>query len=174
MADDKTFSEQEHLAILADRVATETANLTAERDQLVTEKSELENKLDVEVTARAAAEQRATEAENALVEFKSQVEADREAALKKTERVDKAREVAKHLDDKFFEDENRVARIVAMSDEGFEGYLSDLAEASKAAPATTTGVPRETAMAGAGARSTGSSSAASDFLLRRYVAPKED
>ena len=34
MADAKTYTEDEHIAILSDRVTTETASLTAERDQL--------------------------------------------------------------------------------------------------------------------------------------------
>lgn len=171
MADEKTFSESEHLAILADRVHTETATLTAERDQLVTTVSELENKLDVETAAKTAAEARAVEAEKALADFKAEVETEREQAAKKDERVAKVREVASHLGDDFFENEGRLTRIVAMSDEIFEGYLADLSEASKTAPKSTTTVPRETAMAGEGAKSTVST--ASAFLLRRYVAPTE-
>jgi membrane protein involved in colicin uptake len=173
MADEKTFSENEHLAILADRVTKETANLTAERDQLVTQKTELENKLDVEATAKSAAEQRADEAEKALADFKAEIESQREAAAKKDERVAKAREVAGHLADDFFEDETRLTRIVAMSDEIFEGYLADLGAASKSAPKTnTTTIPRETAMAGAGAEKP-SASSGRDFFLRGYVAPQE-
>lgn len=171
MADEKTFSEQEHLAILADRVTKETASLTAERDQLASEKTELENKLDVEATAKAAAEKRAEEAEQALDEYKSEVEAERESAKKKDERVAKAREVAGHLADDFFEDDKRVERILAMSDEGFEGYLADLGAASKSAPKTTTTIPRETAMSGAPAQQGGK--AGRDFFLRGFVAPQE-
>lgn len=172
MADEKTFSEQEHLAILADRVTKETASLTAERDQLATDKTELENQLDVEQTAKAAAEKRAEEAEKALDEYKSEVEAERESAKKKDERVAKAREVAGHLADDFFEDEKRVERILAMSDEGFEGYLADLGAASKSAPKTTTTIPRETAMSGA-PTAPQSGTAGRDFFLRGFVAPQE-
>lgn len=172
MADEKTFSENEHLAILADRVTKETANLTAERDQLVTEKTELENQLDVETTAKTAAEQRADEAEKALADYKTEVEQERESAAKKDDRLARAKEVV--LDDKFFEDESRVTRIVAMSDEQFDGYLADLGAASKSAPqTTTTSIPRETAMAGAGADKP-TATAGQNFLLRRYVAPQED
>lgn len=177
MADDKTFTEDEHLAILSDRVTKETAELTAARDQLATEKTELETKLDVETSAKTAAEQRATEAEKALEDFKVSIESEREAAARKDERVKKVRETAAHLDDKFFEDEKRVARIVAMADEDFEGYLADLAVTAKApTKTTTTTVPRETAMQGdpVGVGANGSS-AARDFLLRPYIAPsKED
>lgn len=178
MAGDKTYSEDEHLAILSDRVTKETAGLTAERDQLSGEKTELENKLDVETSAKTAAEQRATEAEKALEDFKTQVEGEREAASRKEERVKKVRETAGHLGDDFFTDEKRIARIVAMAEEDFEGYLADLSVTAKAAPAstTTTTVPRETAMQGdpVGVGANGHSSAR-DFLLRGYIAPsKED
>ena len=173
MADPKSFTEDEHLAILEDRVNRETADLTAERDQLKSEKAELESKLDVETAAKVAAEQRATAAEEALENFKQEV-ADREAAAaKKSERLEKAREAAKHLDDKFFEDEKRVERIVAMSDESFEGYVADLAETAKVAGTPGAGsVPRETAMQGSPAGGTEKVAAAGQsFLLRHFVAP---
>jgi hypothetical protein len=146
MADEKTYSENEHIAILSDRVAKETADLTAERDQLVSVKSELETKLDVAESAKQAAELKATEAEKALEDFKAQIETEREAAARKDERIAKAKETAGHLADDFFEDEKRIARIVAMADEDFEGYLADLASTSTTTK-TTTVVPRETAMA---------------------------
>ena len=66
MADDKQYSESEHIAILEDRVNRETAEVTAERDQLKSEKAELESKLDVETAAKVAADKRAEDAEKAL------------------------------------------------------------------------------------------------------------
>lgn len=172
MADETTYSAQEHIAILEDRVARETADLTAERDQLVAEKAELENKLDVETSAKQAAEQRAVEAEKALEGFKAEV-ADREAAAaRKDERVAKVREVASHLDDEFFNDEARVARIVAMDEDGFAGYLDDLSATAKVTGNTTTTIPRETAMTGEPAK-TGSKpvDTGRSFLMRGFVAP---
>ena len=158
MADEKTYSEAEHIAILADRVGKETADLTAERDQLASVKTELENKLDVAESAKTAAEQAAAEATKALEDFKAEVESEREAAARKDERIKQVRESATHLGDDFFEDEGRVARITAMKDEDFEGYLADLKATAKVPAGTsTTHVPRETAMAGAGAdKATGS------------------
>jgi len=169
MADEKTYSENEHIAILSDRVAKETADLTAERDQLVSVKSELETKLDVAESAKQAAEQRAADAEKSLEDFKAQIETEREAAARKDERIAKAKETASHLADDFFEDEKRIARIVAMVDEDFEGYLNDLASTSTTTTKTTTVVPRETAMAGQQVADTGTESVAKGFLLRRYV-----
>lgn len=175
MADDKkTYTEDEHIAILSDRVAKETAELTAERDELSTSKSELESKLDVAESARVAAEQKATEVEKAFEDFKTQIEADREAAARKDERLSKVKETASHLGDDFFEDENRVKRIVAMDEEGFEGYLADLQATAKVPAGSSTTIPRETAMAGATATGgDAGKSAGRGFLLHRY-APQED
>lgn len=169
MADEKTYSEQEHIAILSDRVAKETADLTAERDQLASVKTELENKLDVAESAKTAAETKVEVAEKALEDFKAEIETQREAAARKDERLNKVREGAKHLDDKFFEDEARVSRIVAMKDEDFDGYLADLtATAVPATAGATTHVPRETAMVGAEADKP-TTSAARNFLLGQYI-----
>lgn len=175
MADEKQFSESEHIAILADRVQKETADLTAERDQLQARITELETKLDVETAAKQAAEQRATEVETSFESFKTEVAEKEQAAARKDERVAKVKEVASHLDDKFFEDEARVARIVAMDEDTFTGYLSDLGATAKVPGNTGSGgVPRETAMAG---QSAGGSEpvakAGQSFLMRQFVAPTQ-
>lgn len=174
MAGEKTYSEDEHIAILTDRVAKETAELTAERDQLTGSMTELETKLDVETSAKVAAEKRADEAAQALEEFKAQVEAEREAAARKDTRVALMRENAQHLGEDFFNDEKRIARVVAMKEEDFEGYLADLKVTAPTAGATTTSTaPRETAMKGEPAAVGAGKSVAGNFLLRHYVAPKE-
>lgn len=173
MADEKQYSESEHLAILEDRVNRETADVTAERDQLQSEKADLESKLDVETASRVAAEQKAAEAEKSLEDFKAEIATREEAAAKKDERLKKVRESAKHLEDAFFEDEARIQRIVAMSDDVFEGYAADLASTAKVPGNTANqGVPRETAMQGnPGGGAEKVASAGSSFLLRQYVAP---
>lgn len=175
MADDiKSYSADEHVAILEDRVARETADLTAELGALKTEKADLETKLDVEISAKEAAEQRATAAEEALEQFKAEVTEREAAAARKDDRLAKVREAASHLDEKFFEDESRVARIVAMSDDSFEGYVADLGATGRTPGKTTPDVPRETAMAGApGGSEAGAPVAAAGkgFLLRDFVAP---
>lgn len=170
MADAKTYSESEHLAILADRVAQESASLTTERDALKAERDELATKLDVAESAKSAAEARVTETEKAFDDFKNGVEAEREAAARKDQRVAKIREAAKHLKDEFFEDEARVTRIVAMDESAFEGYLLDLsASAVPAGSSSTTAVPRESAMVGQPVDTKTESTAGRDFLMRRYA-----
>lgn len=176
MADnEKTYSEKEHIAILSDRVTTETASLTAERDQLVTDKSELENKLDVAESAKTAAEQRAEKAEKDLEDFKAETEEREQAAARKDERLKKVRESASHLGDDFFEDEARVNRIVAMKDDEFEGYLGDIATTSKGAPARSVDAPRETAMQTGRTDTDGAKpSAARQHLLGRYALQSQE
>lgn len=169
---DKKFSEDEMALLLADRVAKETADLTAERDSLKAERDELATKLDVETAARGAAEQKVEELQKEFETFKADLESLREAAERKDERIAKVKEAAAHLGDDFVTDEARVKRIVAYSEEDFEGYLADL---KAAAPTKATpGVPRESALSGSTpAGDGGTTSAARGFLLGSYSPVKE-
>jgi chromosome segregation ATPase len=180
MADgDKTFTEQEHIAILADRVATETAAITAERDQLKAEKSDLQSQLDVAESAKVAAEQAKEKAEQELADFKTGLDELAQAEARKGERLTKVKEVAAHLGDEFLSEENeagkdRVARIVAMDESAFDGYVADLKATAPATTSTGAPAPRETAMAGAASTAAvpggaPSQSAARGFLLARYT-----
>jgi len=169
MADEKTYTEAEHIAILSDRLTKETAELTSTVDQLTGSKTELENKLDLAESAKVAAEAKTVEAEKALEEFKAEVQEREDAAARKDDRIKALRESAEHLDDDFFADENRVKRIVAMKDEDFQGYLADLSATAAGAPKATS-VPRESAMQNESKGSTNTTSAGKDFLLRRYIA----
>lgn len=171
---EKIYSESDLLTLAADRAARETAELSAKVAELTTAKDEVANKLDVEIAAREAAEKRAEEAESKHDEFVKAQEAEKAAAARKDERLAKVREAASHLPDSFYEDEGRVARIVSMEDEAFEGYLADMRETASGVPAGTSGAPRETAMSGdpvTGDAKPGT--AASNFLMRPYVVPTE-
>lgn len=181
MADAKTFTEDEHLAILTDRVAKETAAITADRDKVAAEKSQLETKhatevselqtkLDVTESAKVAAEQKAEKVEQEFADYKAGIEQLAEQAARKDERLAKVKEVAAHLGEDFFKDEARVERIVAMDEDGFTGYLDDL-KATAPAGTTSSTAPRETAMALAGTTAP-SKSAARSLLLGRFE--KED
>lgn len=146
---DKKYSEDEHLAIVADRVTRETSTLSSEKAALETAKSELESKLDVEIASKEAEKVRADGAEKALADYKAEVEGEREAAARKDTRVAAVKEAAPHLDEEFFKDEDRVTRIVAMEDEAFEAYVADMKAvipAGTPAAKETKEVPRESAM----------------------------
>lgn len=171
---DRTFSEDEAYAIVADRVARETSEMTSKIQTLEAEKADLANRLDVETAAREAAEQRATAAEAKHEEFLKALETEKAKESRKEERLAQVREAASHLTDEFFKDESRVDRIVAMEDDVFEGYVKDLRDAAALAPKNGE-IPRETAMEGEKVTPKGAESAAGarDFLMRGYVAPKE-
>lgn len=170
-AEGRVFSEDEMTAIIADRVQREMATLSDE-------KADLQNKLDVEIAAREAAEQRATAAETSLAEFKAEIAAREEAAKRKDERVSKIRESASHLPEEFFTDEARITRIIAMDEDTFNGYLSDLTAASVQAPSTTdpSQPPRESAMRGEPVKPAGAESgaAAKAFFFRGLTTPAKE
>jgi hypothetical protein len=140
MTDGRTFTEGEAYALVADNVARETAAATeritalqAENSDLQTRitetETELHNRIDVLETEKAAAVERAGLAETALTDFKTDIENEKASELRRVDRTGKVADAAPDLE---MTDE-RSARIVAMDDEGFESYLSDLREVAKAA-----------------------------------------
>lgn len=168
MADEKTYTEDEHIGILTERVRRETADLSAKVDELTATVTDLGTKLDVAESAKVAAEAKVTEVQGELDSFKAEVQGEREAASRKETRVAKLREVASHLPDEWYEAEGRLERICAMDDAAFETYASDLGSTNTVTP-TGTAVPRETAMAGQTPPVGGAQpSNARGFLLRRY------
>lgn len=178
MADEPTprmFSETEHLAILADRVTAETATITQDRDAIKSDRDDLATKLDVETAAKTAAETRATEAETALQAFKDEVQAEREAASRKDERLGKVKEAAPHLGEEFLDEAReeakaRIVRIVAMDDDAFTAYVTDLGATKPEGYVAPVTPPRQTAMVGAGATQPTGGEATRSVLLGRYGA----
>jgi len=172
MADDtgKVYQESEHLAILADRVSTETATLTAQRDQLEKDLTEAQNKLDAADSAKVAAEQARQKAEEELTAFKTETTEREAAAARKDTRIKDIQERAPHLTDEWFADEKRVERIIARSDEDHEAYVADLiASVPPGTEPAKREVPRETAMQGKQvAGDEAKTSAARGFLMRNY------
>jgi len=178
MADEKeSYSREEHVAILAARVTAETETITADRDRLKAENDDLRGKLDVADAAKLAAEQAKATVETDFETFKTET-AEREAAAgRKDARIAAVQEKAKHLTDDWFTDE-RVERIIAMKDEDFDVYVSDLASVVPAGEdgAKLREVPRETAMKGSQVvkdDGTPKESAGRAFILQRYQAPAE-
>jgi len=171
--DERQFTEQELTAIVADRVQRETASITAEIDKLRTENTELANKLDAEISGRTAAEKAKADTEAEFAKFKADQETEKAALARKDDRIKAVREAAAHLDDKFFADEKRVTRIVAMDEDAFTGYLDDLKVTAGVAPKKDPTLPRESAMEGQAISGGGESgSAAKAFLQRTFVSAK--
>lgn len=147
MSEPRIFTEDEMNAVLADRVAKETASLSENVAALTAEKADLAAKLDVAEATKVALETEKAAAVKEFEDFKASLEAEKAQAAKKDERLAAVKVAASHLTDEFFTDEDRIARIVAMSDDSFAGYVADLG-ATNSAPAVEGGAPRESAMAG--------------------------
>jgi hypothetical protein len=144
IAADRTFTEGEAYALVADGVARETASkvadierLTAEKAALETEKSVLQGQLDVAVVARETAE-------TALASFQATVVAEKEIAACKDARIAKVREVAAHLKDDFFT-EARVDAWARKTEDDFAAYVAELAALSEGITAPVGTESRETA-----------------------------
>lgn len=144
MADPRTLTEDEHNAIVADRVSRETASLTAQISGLESEKAELVRQVETANAAAATEKARADQAVSELDEFKKTIEAEKEVAARKDARIAEAKEIAKHLPEQFWSPE-RSARLAGMPEDDWKAYLGDLREQ---AGLVTPGAPRETAMTG--------------------------
>lgn len=127
---DRTFTEGEHYALVDDAVKRETASATTRISELDKENIELKNANDVLVTEKAAETTRADEAAQALTNFKGEVEQEKAREARRSDRVAEVTKAAPSLE---ITDE-RSDRIVAMSDELFTSYLSDLREVAAKKP----------------------------------------
>lgn len=129
MADnDRTFSEGEAYALVADGVKRETAELTASVAAKDSKITELSNSLDVVTTEKAAAIERADKADKDLADYKAEVESEKAREALRTTRLAQVAEASPALDvsDATEAGKARAERIVAMADDVFEGYLADL------------------------------------------------
>lgn len=128
MAGERTFTEGEAYALVADAVERETASAKAEADGLRDQVTTLGNEKDVLEQRVKAAEDAKAEAEQALEDFKTGVETEKAMEAKRSERLAKVAEIAPSLvegdDAKVTE---RCDRIVAMADEVFDEYVDSLA-----------------------------------------------
>lgn len=150
IATDRTFSEIELTALIADNVRRETAErdstiatLTTEKMAAETASAALQDKVDIAETARALAEKE-------LADYKASVEDAKEIAARKETRVAAVREAAKHLTDEFFTAE-RAEAWARKTDEDFATYVAELAEVSKGATPVKTGREIATALGGTSA-----------------------
>jgi septal ring factor EnvC (AmiA/AmiB activator) len=168
-AEERTFTEGETYALVADNVARETASLQAEKAGLETqvatltaEKAELQNRLDTE-TARAE------KAEQDFEAYKADEVRKAELAELAGTRTKAVREVAKHLKDDFFTPE-RAERWAAMDQADFDTYLAEMAAASAGAgepkPGAETAALDSTAMSGEQPAAPKGGAAFFDFLGR--------
>ncbi len=143
VADEPKYTEAQHVAILTDAVARETASLSTVKDELdaraevlATEKaaaeaalSEAQTKLDVLEAEKAAAVQRAESAEKAFEDFKAELERAAQIEKAKEERVQAIKAADTSLENDYFTDE-RIQRWAEMADDQFALLVTDLTEAA--------------------------------------------
>lgn len=130
MAGDRTFTEGEAYALVADAVERETAAAKAEAATALEQVTTLSNEKDALELRATAAEEAKAAAEKALVDFKESIETEKAQEAKRSERVAALEEVAPSLK---LEGE-RADRIVAMADEAFADYVASLREVAAAGP----------------------------------------
>jgi hypothetical protein len=136
--DNRTYTEAEHLALMADAVTRETAALTEVKADLEVKTSELAAKVDVLEAEKAAAETKASQLQADFDAYKAEVERAREVETAKQDRVDAVKAAIDSLPDTYFTDE-RIQRWAEMTEEAFASHVDDLKTAMGA------GVAKETA-----------------------------
>jgi hypothetical protein len=127
---DRTFTEGEAYALVADAVQRETAAAATRISEL---EATLKSANDVLVAEKAAETQRADQAAQALIDFKDGIERETARVALRTERVAAVADATDLLE---MTDE-RAERIVAMDEAAFASYVSDLREIAAKAPPFT-------------------------------------
>lgn len=158
---DRTYTEVEHLALMADAVTRETAALADAKVNLETELSEKAARVDVLEAEKASLETAKVAAETELAEFRAGIEALAAIEAAKADRVTKVKAANAALTDEYFTDE-RIQRWAEMTEEAFLAFVADIT-ALPASPA------KETAAFSGGESPTGATTvtAGSIFAARR-------
>jgi hypothetical protein len=150
-AEDKVFTEAQHVALLTSAVERETSALTeksseleaktasleTEKAALVTENSELQTKIDVLESEKAAEKARADAAEKAFEDHKAEAAEKAAVEERKAERLALVKAADSSLDEEYL-NETRVQRWAEMSEEAFTALVEDLEAAAKKKPAFLT------------------------------------
>lgn len=123
--DGRTFTEDEHVAVLTAAVQRETAEVAAARDSALSECESLRSRIDVLEAEKASLVSEKTAVEKELADFRSEIEQARLIAERQQSRVDVVRSRAGHLPESFFTAE-RAARWAALDDDTFEAAVADL------------------------------------------------
>lgn len=143
---ERTYTLQEHQALLNDAVARESADLRSAKEDLEsnfgtekaalelkvtsleTEKAELLAKLDVAEAEKAEETKKAEDIAAAFEAHKSEIARSEEVQAKKADRITRIKAAKENLKDSYFTDE-RVTRWAEMADEAFDSLLADFTDA---------------------------------------------
>jgi hypothetical protein len=135
--EDRTYTEAEHLALMADAVKRETADLTDVKAGLESTNSELAAKVDVLEAEKASLQSEKDKVQADFDAYKAEVERAREVETAKNERLKTVKAANEQLPDTYFTDE-RIQRWAEMSEEAFASFIEDLSAAAGASPAKET------------------------------------
>lgn len=126
VGDTRTYSQQEHEAILTSAVEREVARASEDKDARI---ADLESKVDVLEAEKAAAVKDKEDLESEFEDFKNKADRDREIAERAAEREQTIKEIASHLGDDYFTEERR-KRWAEMADEQFADLVDVFADAA--------------------------------------------
>jgi hypothetical protein len=112
---DRTYTEAEHLALMADAVKRETASVTEVKESAETKVTELTKRVDVLEAEKASLETAKAETQKAFDDYKAEVERAREVEAAKQDRVEKVKAANAGLPDSYFTDE-RIQRWAEMAE----------------------------------------------------------
>lgn len=127
---DRTFTEKEHFALVADAVKREVETATEDAKAQL---AELQTKLDRAEAELAAAMTAKQEVSDEFAAYKDSLAAAEEAESRRAERVARVKEIAGGLlADSYFTDE-RAQRWSAMSDDDFAAAVADIVEVATVA-----------------------------------------
>jgi hypothetical protein len=135
--ENRTYTEAEHLALMADAVKRETADLTEVKGGLESTNSELSAKVDVLEAEKASLQSDKDKVQADFDAFKAEVERAREVETAKNERLAKVKAANEQLPDSYFTDE-RIQRWAEMTEEAFASLIDDLTAAAGAGPVKET------------------------------------
>jgi hypothetical protein len=142
---DATYTQDQHLALVATEVERATAALAAEKSALqdriaaleadVTGKTgdvtAIQARFDVLEAEKATAEAAAETARTELASFKAELEREAEVAQLKTERMDRVKAAGVNLPEDFYTDE-RAQRWAQMATEDFDAHVAEITAAATA------------------------------------------
>lgn len=163
----RTFTEDEHFAVLTAAVQRETAELQTKLTTLTTERDEAVKRVDVLEAEKAALTSERDKTVADFEAFKQDVTERAAITERKDARVERVKAANEQLPDDFFTPE-RAQRWAEMADEQFESLVADLVAAKGSAEP----VPRQTAAFTGGDSPSGGSSkgSLSSFLALRHGA----
>lgn len=122
---ERTYTEAEHLALMADAVKRETASVTEVKESAETKVADLTKRVDVLEAEKASLETAKADTQKAFDDYKAEVERAREVEAAKQDRVEKVKAANAALPDSYFTDE-RIQRWAEMAEAQFTSFLDDI------------------------------------------------